>query len=41
MNTITDIVKADDIEEIEMLFLWAVDPILKNLRDNLTEISPS
>lgn len=35
MNTLSDIIKVDDLEEIEMLFLWAVDPVLKNNREHL------
>jgi len=41
MNTIKNKINADDIEEIEMLFEWSIDPILKNIRENLHEISPT
>ena len=35
MNTLTDKIKVDDLEEIEMLFLWIVNPVLKYIRENL------
>jgi len=41
MNTLQEKIKPDDLEEIEMLFKWAIDPILQNLRLNFHEISPT
>lgn len=41
MNTLQEKIKAEDLEEIEMLFYWTIDPILENLRFHLQEISPT
>ena len=41
INELKHKVKPDDIEEIDMLFQWTIDPILENLRSKLKEISPT
>jgi dynein heavy chain, axonemal len=33
--------KPEDIEELDTLFYWAIDPILKELRHKLGEVSPT
>lgn len=41
INELRAKMKPEDIEEIDMLFNWTIDPILENMRGNLREISPT